>query len=167
MIHRHLDIEPGTPPGELPAAAVADILERGDLDDWRPIAAAIAEEPHGEVADRVMSIVDAHPMYGVSPLWRAWIERCRARVETAVVPRRQASLAELRRRQGLTQVELAARRRISQSDLSKLERRGDVRVSTLRAHVRALGGRLRIVHEADRDEIEILLAGESGEDSTR
>ncbi len=85
----------------------------------------------------------------------------RARVETAVVPRQRASLAELRRRQGLTQVELAARRGISQPDLSKLERRGDVRVSTLKAHVRALGGRLRLVHETDGDEIEILLAMET------
>lgn len=167
MIHRHLVVEPGTPPEELPAAAVSDILERGDLDDWRPIAAAIAEQPHGELADRVMEIVDAHPMYGVSPLWRAWIERCRARVETRVPPRQQASLAELRRRQGLTQVELATRRGISQSDLSKLERRGDVRISTLRAHVRALGGRLRLLHGAGGTEVEILLAGAQEDEPPR
>ena len=35
MIHRHLEIRPGTPPDKLPAAAVLDILERGDLDAWK------------------------------------------------------------------------------------------------------------------------------------
>ena len=56
--------------------------------------------------------------------------------------REPTDLATLRRKKGLTQAELAKRIGMSQSDLSKFERRGDVRLSTLRAYVAALGGDL-------------------------
>ena len=58
-------------------------------------------------------------------------------------------LAALRRSHGLTQVELARRMGISQSDLSKLERRRDIRLSTLRFHAAALGGDIRILFRSD------------------
>lgn len=54
-------------------------------------------------------------------------------------------LAALRRRAGLTQVELAERMGITQSDLSKLERRHDIRLSTLDAYARAVGGKLHLL----------------------
>ncbi|MGH8906146.1 MAG: helix-turn-helix domain-containing protein [Egibacteraceae bacterium] len=118
MIHRHVEYPPDTPVTELPAAALVDILDRGDLDDWRPIAQAVARDPEGPFAQRVARLLDAYPMYGTSPLWRAWIERCQARAQG----RRPTpmSLAEVRRRAGLSQAELAARMGISQSDLSSL-----------------------------------------------
>jgi transcriptional regulator with XRE-family HTH domain len=63
------------------------------------------------------------------------------------------SLAKVRLGLGKTQVELAARMGISQSDYSKLERRGDLRLSTLAELARALGGRLRLVLSLrDRDQ---------------
>ncbi len=155
MIHRHLSVRHGVPAEGMPSAAVIDILERGDLHDWRPIAAAIAHDPNGEFAERVMHLLDAHPLYGTSPLWRSWIDRCRARAEGSWRQRPSVGLAALRVELGLTQVQLAGRRRMSQSDLSKLERRGDVRLSTLRAHVKALGGRLRVLFVSDRREVEI------------
>ena len=60
-------------------------------------------------------------------------------------------LATLRRRKGLTQVELATRMGMSQSDLSKFERRTDVRLSTLRAYIAALGSDL-VIECCDGDE---------------
>ena len=45
---------------------------------------------------------------------------------------------------GLTQGELAQRIEITQSQLSKMERREDHRISTLRRYIQALGGRLEI-----------------------
>jgi len=66
-------------------------------------------------------------------------------------------LAALRRGLGLTQVELAGRVGMSQSDLSKLERRRDVHLSTLRAYAAALGGRARFVFELDGKQVEIRL----------
>ncbi|CAN5922276.1 hypothetical protein BH23ACT10_BH23ACT10_11240 [soil metagenome] len=49
-------------------------------------------------------------------------------------------LAERRRRQGLSQTEVAARMRTSQSAVARLEaNRGDLRLSTLERYARALG----------------------------
>ena len=50
---------------------------------------------------------------------------------------------------GLTQEELAQRVAITQSELSKLERREDHRISTVRRYVAALGGELEIVAVVD------------------
>jgi len=54
-------------------------------------------------------------------------------------------LRALREAAGLTQEELAAKVDITQSQLSKLERREDHRISTLRRYVKALGGELEVV----------------------
>jgi len=78
MEFRHLDYPEGTPVEELGPAALDDLLERGDLADWAPLARAVRNDPWGEVANTVLRICDAHPMYGTSTLWRAWIERLRA-----------------------------------------------------------------------------------------
>lgn len=155
MIHRHLEIPAGTPTDELPSVAILDILERGDLEDWRPLSVAIARAPDGDLARRVSKLIDEYPTYGTSSLWRAWIDRCRVRSEGVVVGDRVLDLAGFRRRAGLTQVELAHRLGISQSDLSKLERRRDVRLSTLGAWAMALGSRLRIVVASDGADVEL------------
>lgn len=143
MRHRHLDYPTGTPPEELPTAAVADLLDRGDLLDWKPLADAVARHPYGEVSRRISTIVDASPMYGTSPLWRAWIARCRTR---AGQPRGAAlRLAELRRVRGMTQSQVAGRMGISQSDVSKIERRSDVLLSTLRDYLAAVDVELAVM----------------------
>jgi transcriptional regulator with XRE-family HTH domain len=53
-------------------------------------------------------------------------------------------LAELRGARDLTQEELAERLDISQSNVSRLESRDDLLVSTLRQVVEAMGGELRL-----------------------
>lgn len=156
MIHRHLEVPAGTPVERWPSAALIDVLERGDLADWKPLAASVARAPFGPLAERLLTLVDVHPMYGTSAAWRAFIDRCRARAEGPLAID-AAGLSELRLRHGLTQEELARRMQMSQSDLSKLERRADVRLSTLRAVATALGGRLRVLFESGRDRVEIRL----------
>jgi len=136
---RHLDYGPGTPVHELGPAAVDALLERGDLGDWAPLLRTVARDPWGPTAQTVLRLCEAHPMYGTTELWQAWIARRRSEEGQA-----GESLADARRRAGLTQLEVSRRMGISQSDVSKLERRGDARVSTLRAYARALGGRLRL-----------------------
>ena len=61
----------------------------------------------------------------------------------------EMDLRTLREATGLTQEELAQRIAISQSQLSKLERREDHRISTIRRYVAALGGELEIVAVVD------------------
>jgi DNA-binding XRE family transcriptional regulator len=56
----------------------------------------------------------------------------------------EMDLRALREASGLTQGELAQRVEITQSQLSKMERREDHRISTLRRYVEALGGSLEI-----------------------
>ncbi len=137
MEHRHLDLAPDTPVTELGPAALDDLLDRGDLEAWAPLAAAIRADPSGPTTDTVLRLCEAHPMYGTSILWRAWIERLRER--------RDMGLAEFRRKRGRTQSDVGERMGISQSDVSKLERRRDMRLQTLRAYLAATGGELELI----------------------
>ena len=57
---------------------------------------------------------------------------------------RSMSLDELRESLELTQEELAARLRVKQPAVAKLERREDVRLSTLRALIEAMGGQIEV-----------------------
>lgn len=54
------------------------------------------------------------------------------------------ALAELRQSRHITQVQLAETLGISQGNVSRLEARSDVYLSTLRSYVEALGGHLEI-----------------------
>jgi DNA-binding XRE family transcriptional regulator len=146
LVHRHLAIDPGTPPDNLPLDALDDLLERGDLDDWRALASVVRDDPHGALADRVLALCRAHPMYGTSRLWPAFIARLRADTQHT---RPASSLAAIRKGRGLSQADVALRLGISQSDVSKLERRPDPRISTLRRYLAAIGGDLRLAVEFD------------------
>jgi transcriptional regulator with XRE-family HTH domain len=54
------------------------------------------------------------------------------------------SLAAIRAALGKTQVEVAERAGMGQGDVSTLENRGDVKVSTLGRYAAALGGRVEV-----------------------
>jgi transcriptional regulator with XRE-family HTH domain len=69
----------------------------------------------------------------------------RARVEKRVQETLKAMpLDELRAARELTQVQLAQVLQVSQGAVSKVERRTDMYISTLRSYVRAIGGDLQI-----------------------
>jgi predicted transcriptional regulator len=57
----------------------------------------------------------------------------------------QLNLREVRRLAGKTQTDVARASAVAQGELSRIERRQDHRVSTLRKYVEALGGELQIV----------------------
>ena len=78
MIHRHLDYPPATPSSQLGPAAIDDLLDRGDLDDWASLARGVATEPWGPLAETILRLCAAHPMYGTSALWTAYVASCRA-----------------------------------------------------------------------------------------
>jgi predicted XRE-type DNA-binding protein len=54
-------------------------------------------------------------------------------------------LSELRRARGLSQKALAEVLHIDQPSVSKMERRTDMYISTLRSHIEAMGGELEII----------------------
>lgn len=64
-------------------------------------------------------------------------------------------LTELRDKLGLTQEEVAARLQISQSNVSRMEKRQDMLVSTLREVVEAFGGELHLMAEFPDGSVEI------------
>ena len=73
----------------------------------------------------------------------------RERAEIEANARRLAAetmtFAKLRKARKLTQVELAKRLRIAQENVSRIENRSDMLVSTLRGFVRGMGGDLRLM----------------------
>ncbi|MBI3982334.1 MAG: helix-turn-helix transcriptional regulator [Gemmatimonadetes bacterium] len=89
-------------------------------------------------------------MYGTSLLWRHWIERMR-RQKAGVTG--GLTLAQARVRAGLSQSQVARRLGISQADVSKLERRADLRLSTLRAFAGSIGARLYVALQGADDHV--------------
>lgn len=60
---------------------------------------------------------------------------------------REMTLRELRLAMGRTQVAMAAKLGVKQENVSRLEQRADVMLSTLNGYLAAMGGRLRLVAE--------------------
>jgi transcriptional regulator with XRE-family HTH domain len=69
------------------------------------------------------------------------IRRVDARVQIDLL---EMTLAQLRKELDLTQEQVAAAAEMTQSEFSKIERRDDHRVSTLRRVLRALGGDIEV-----------------------
>jgi transcriptional regulator with XRE-family HTH domain len=78
----------------------------------------------------------------------------------------EMSLRDLRKARKLTQARVAKALGITQDSVSRLEKRSDLLVSTLRKTVRALGGDLRIIAEF-LDRAPVLLAELSSDDPPR
>jgi DNA-binding XRE family transcriptional regulator len=75
-------------------------------------------------------------------------------------PQRVELLKQLREGRGVSQVELAELLGIKQPTVSKMERRDDVNVSTLRRFVEAMGGQLKVTAEFRDQLVEIGLGNE-------
>jgi DNA-directed RNA polymerase specialized sigma subunit len=90
----------------------------------------------------------------------------RRQVETraAELIAEEMTLRELRRARRLTQVRIAKALGISQDGVSRLEKRSDLLLSTLRKTVKAMGGNLSLVAEFP-DRPPVVLAGISERDS--
>ena len=59
----------------------------------------------------------------------------------------EATLQDLRKAFGLTQVQMAKKLNIGQDSVSRVEKRADMLLSTLRGYVEAMGGELNLVAE--------------------
>jgi DNA-binding transcriptional regulator YiaG len=82
---------------------------------FRDLVAQMSPERQAEIAERTAALLREMPLY------------------------------ELRQARQLSQEELAASLKTSQSSISKLERRVDVYVSTLRRYIESMGGELDII----------------------
>lgn len=140
MLHRHLDLDPDLPADRLPKDALDDLLERGGFDEWAPLVRAIRSNPRGPLAETVLGLCRDHPMYGTSVLWTTWIDGLRRTTR----PPTAMTLAELRASRSVTQQSIAEHLGTGQSDVSKIERRPDLRLSTLARYLDALGADLEL-----------------------
>jgi DNA-binding XRE family transcriptional regulator len=74
-------------------------------------------------------------------------QRRRVEARAAELIAEEMTLAELRRARKLTQVRMAKALGITQDSVSRLEKRSDLLLSTLRKTVQAMGGNLSLVAE--------------------
>ncbi|MBC5768153.1 helix-turn-helix domain-containing protein [Ramlibacter albus] len=78
--------------------------------------------------------------------------RAAARAEAMLV---EMQLQELRKSRNVTQTQLAAALQVEQAAISRLEKREDMYVSTLRQYVRALGGELKLIAAFPEGDIQL------------
>lgn len=76
----------------------------------------------------------------------------------------EMTLQELRRARALTQIRMAKSLGVAQKQISEIEKRTDMHISTLRRSIEAMGGKLSLVAEfPDREPV--VLSGISALDS--
>lgn len=128
--------EPGSP-------TWVDVFAEGRswVIEWRP-RLGFGLTSVDEEEDEVMG-VGADEVY---PTAKAVVDRIVELIQTGQrttldLPR-HALLSELRRRRRMSQAELARALGVSQANISQMERRGDLTISSLRTLIEALGGKL-------------------------
>jgi transcriptional regulator with XRE-family HTH domain len=90
-------------------------------------------------------------------LFRKMSPEAQKRVEQRANAEYQAlALAELREAQDLTQVQLAEKLGIDQGAVSKIERRTDMYLSTLRKVIQAMGGQLELTARFPTGRVQVL-----------
>ena len=85
-------------------------------------------------------------------------QRKKVEARAAQLVAEEMTLRELRHARKLTQVRIAKTLGITQDSVSRLEKRSDLLLSTLRKTVKAMGGNLSLVAEFP-DRAPVLLAG--------
>lgn len=101
-------------------------------------------------------------------IWNELPEDRRQKIETRFQEQllEYNTLQELRKALNLTQEEVATSLTIRQVNVSKMEKRSDIKLSTLREYLAALGGSLRLVVDfPDQPSVLIQGLGELDEDS--
>jgi hypothetical protein len=78
----------------------------------------------------------------LTPARRAAVE-----AQAALLIAEEHTLQDLRKAMGLTQVHMAQTLKIGQNNVSRIEKRSDLLLSTLRGFVEAMGGHLNLVAE--------------------
>jgi hypothetical protein len=100
----------------------------------------------------------------INKLSRAQRKKVEARAAQLIAE--EMTLQELRRARKLTQQKIAKSLRIGQEGVSKLEKRSDLLISTLRSYIEGMGGNLSLVAEfPDREPV--VLSGIAEEEPHR
>ena len=88
-------------------------------------------------------------------------QRKKVEARAAQLIAEELTLREIRKARKLTQQKIAKSLRIGQEGVSKIEKRSDLLISTLRGYVEAMGGQLSLVAEfPDREPVVLSGIGE-------
>ena len=91
-------------------------------------------------------------------------QRLQVEARAAELIEEELTLRDLRQAQHLTQERMAELMGVEQENVSRLERRADLLLSTLSSYVAAMGGKLRLIAEfPNRHPVAIALADITGE----
>lgn len=115
---RNVTADPHDDVESWPYEALVTALERGGLQEWRRIAAAINAQPWGNVARAIEAHLGYARPYGVAPLMERAIAAARGRAETEEKSAVAARIGELVRSSGLSRSAFAAAIGTSSSRLS-------------------------------------------------
>lgn len=118
---RNVDVEPDAEPDAWPFEAVLAAIERGSLQDWRRLVAAIRAQPWGPCAQAVDTITGWGEHGGLDTLLGGWIQRARAEADDEAVREAGLRLRAVRSGLGLTQREFAPLLGTSAQRLSSYE----------------------------------------------
>lgn len=92
-------------------------------------------------------------------------QRKKVEARAAALIAEEMTLRDLRKARELTQARMAEQLGITQDGVSRLEKRSDLLLSTLRKSVEAMGGRLSLVAEFP-DRAPVVLTGIAGDESS-
>lgn len=94
-----------------------------------------------------------------TPVRRARVEARKGELRAAI------PLQALRQAREMTQTAVCEVLKVNQPAVTELERRMDMYVSTLRAYIEAMGGRLNIIAESSQGSVVITNYSDAGEDA--
>ncbi len=102
-------------------------------------------------------------MKNIDRIWNKMAPERKKNIEAraAEIIAEEMTLQELRKAHRLTQESLASALNIGQDQISRLEKRSDLLLSTLRSYIEAMGGKLTIVAEFPEHK-PIVLSGIAG-----
>ena len=122
---RNIDADPSAPVSTWPEEGLLAALERGSLTDYRRVAAAIHQDPWGDVARRVEHVLTYRRPYGSGALMQRVIERSRADADADARAEVARQLRQALAASALSQAAFASRLGTSASRMSTYLR-GDV-----------------------------------------
>lgn len=135
---RNLDVSPDAPVEEWGFEGILAAVDRGELSDWRRVAAAVAADPRGEVTDLLDEVFEAAEDTGavgaLQQFVRLSLEKQEQRERNAVA----AELRELWRASGLDQGAYAHRLGTSRTRLNAYLNGRTVPLATVLVRARAL-----------------------------
>ncbi len=115
---RNVDATPADDVRTWPYEALVTVIDRGLVEDWRPVFVEIRRSPWGSVARRVEKYLSYREPDGVSALFALAIEHARKAVEKADRDEVAARVRDAVATSGLTKAEFAKRIGTSASRLS-------------------------------------------------